>query len=120
MKNLRIHEYSIQTVFALLDSALIIGGSMFTAAAMKVGGYPDPDRIWPPFPVFVRNWGFLLILIPAIWVVWTIWAENNRRESFGKKWTFLTGIVVFAGLAYAMAAAVLMGSGAGRLVAVAE
>lgn len=38
MKAHLLREHTIQSVFALLDSALIIGGSLMTAALMKARG----------------------------------------------------------------------------------
>lgn len=120
MKISPLREHSIQSVFAALDSMLIIGGSLMTAALMKARGFPDPNQFWHPFALFVRGWGFLLILIPGIWVVWSVWSESNPRFDFTRRWTIVTGLIVFAGLAWMMFAAVVLGSGAGRVIQVVE
>ncbi len=111
-----IREFVIQSVFAVLHSALIIGGSITTAALMKARGYPDPNQFWHPWALFVRNWGFLLILISGVWVVGTIWLERNRSSDFSSRWTIVTGLLVFAGLVWLMTLSVLLGSGAGKLI----
>ena len=116
MKTHLIREHTIQTVFAVLGSTLIVGGSLMTAKLMKARGFPDPDQFWHPFALFVRNWGFFLILIPGAWVAWSIWLEDNPRIHFTRRWTLVTGMLLLAGLAWLMFVAVILGSGAGRLV----
>jgi len=105
-----------QSVLAVLQSALIVGGSLTTATLMKARGYPDSSQYWHPWALFVRNWGFLLILIPAIWVVGTIWLERNRSLDFSTRGTVVTGMLVFAGLGLLMVISILLGSGAGTLI----
>ena len=116
MKMNHLREHSIQSVFVALDAALIIGGSLMTAALMKARGFPDPDQFWHPFALFVRGWGFFLILIPALWVGGSLWLERNPRFDFTSRWTIVTGILVFAGLAWLMFVAVMLGSGAGTII----
>ena len=48
---------------------------------------------------FVRNWGFLLILISLLWAVWTISLERSRSDEFSKRNTVITGLILFGGLA---------------------
>jgi hypothetical protein len=116
MKTNPIREFVTQSVFAVLQSALIVGGSLTTAALMKARGYPDSNQFWHPWALFIRNWGFLLILIPGAWVVVTIWLERNRGSDFSTRWTVITGLIVFAGLGWLMTISVFYGSGAGRLI----
>ena len=116
MKTNPISEFAAQSVFAVLQSALIVGGSLTTAALMKARGFPDSSQFWHPFALFVRSWGFLLILIPGIWVVGTIWLERSRSLDFTTRWTVISGLLVSAGLVLLMAISVLLGSGAGTLI----
>ena len=94
-----IREYTIQAVFVTLHSAVVIGGGMCTATAMKVMGLANigPEVDFPLW--FVRNWGFLLIVISLIWAVWTISLERSRRDEFTKRHSLITGLIVLAGLA---------------------
>ena len=94
----RYGEYTVQGILACLQSLVIIGGCLFTAVALKVRGYPDKFTELPLWLAFVRNWGFLLILIPLAWVCSTIWLERNRSDEFSKRWTIVTGIVVAVAL----------------------
>jgi peptidoglycan biosynthesis protein MviN/MurJ (putative lipid II flippase) len=111
-----IREYMTQSVFAVLQSALIVSGSVLTAALMRARGYPDPGQFWHPLALFVRNWGFLLISIPGAWVIGTIWLERHRGSDFTTRWTVVTGLLVLGGLAWLMVISVLLGSGAGTII----
>jgi len=84
-----------------------------TAAMMKARGFPDPDLFWPPLALFVRSWGFLLIFIPGLWVILSIWLEGHPRFEFSKSSTVVTGFILLAGLTWLMIKAVLLGFGAG-------
>lgn len=95
-----IREYTPQTVLASMQAVVVIAGSMFTGAAMKIMGYPEASHDWHLASVFVRNWGVLLILIPATWVVGSIWMERNQSDWFSKRWTVLSGLLVLLSLAY--------------------
>ncbi len=111
-------DYITQSVVAVVASTLILGGSMATAMLMKARGFPDSSQIWHPFALFVREWGFLLILIPAAWVVASIWIENNSNMDFTKRWTFVTGLLLLVFLAFLMLAAVMLGFGVGNIIQV--
>jgi hypothetical protein len=102
-----VREYALQSIFFIVHSVVIMGGSMFTATFLKVRGYPEADRVWHWLPVFVRNWGFTLILFPAGWVFATIWLERHRPDQFSKSETILTGILLLGGLGYFMMRVVL-------------
>jgi len=116
MPNNPIREYMTQSVFAVLQSVLIVSGSLMTAGLMKARGYPDPGQFWHPLALFVRNWGFLLISVPGAWVVGTVWLERRPGSDFTTRWTIVTGLLVLAGLAWLMVISVLLGSGAGTIV----
>ena len=87
-------EYRVQGIFGVLHSLLIVGGCLFTGVILKARGYPDDFTELPLQLAFVRNWGFLLILIPLSWAVLTIWLERSQASWFSKRWTVLTGIGV--------------------------
>lgn len=106
-----VREYAMQSIFAAAQSVVIVAGSMMTAVALKIRGYPDGDRAWPALPVFIREWGLVLILLPAAWVLSTIWLERHRDE-FTKRWTILSGLFLLAALACLMALAFARAEGA--------
>lgn len=116
MKTNSLREASIQTVFASLDGLLIMIGSLTTAVVMKANGFPGPGKVWHPLSLFVRDWGFLLILIPGLWAVGSVWMEKHPRFPFTRRWTMVTGILLSAGLAWLLVVAILLGSQAGAVV----
>jgi hypothetical protein len=56
-------EYRIQGVIAAMQSGIIITGSLIVGVTLKVRGYPDEFKDIPLQLLFIRNWGFTLILI---------------------------------------------------------
>jgi len=106
-----VREYAMQSIFAVGQSVVIVAGSFFTAVVLKTRGYPDPGAEWRLLPVFIRNWGVAVMLIPAAWVLGTIWLERHRSDWFTKRWTILTGVLLLGGLAWLMIySALLAGS----------
>ena len=101
-----VRDHAMQSIFAAAQSLVIVAGSMFTATVMNVRGFPDARSDWPVLPVFVREWGFTLILFPAVWVLGTIRLER-RSEWFSKRWTIFSGVVLVAVLGGLMAYAVV-------------
>ena len=93
-------EYRIQGIFGALHSALIVGGCMMVATVLKVRGYPEKFTELSFQVAFVRNWGFLLILIPLAWVIITIWMERHRAAWFSKRWTIASGVGVGVALGW--------------------
>ena len=67
---------------------------MFTATTPRMRAGDGP---W--LAVFVRDYGFLLLLIPAGWVFATLWLERHRSDWLTKRWTILSGVAVLLFLA---------------------
>ena len=105
-----------QAILAVLQSALIVGGSLSTTALMKARGYPDPHQFWHPWALFVRDWGFLFLSIPLMWAGATIWLERSQVAEFSTRSTVISGLLVFAGLGFLMFLSALLASGAGTLI----
>jgi hypothetical protein len=97
-------EYRAQTVLAFLQTAIVIGGAFGTTLMLKVAGYPSAIRPWAPIAIFVRDWGFVLLAIPALWVLCTVIMERNYPGWFSKRWTIASGLMVLAVLAYLLLA----------------
>lgn len=72
-----LREHGIQSVLTVLQATVVVAGSMCTATVLKAFGYPEEHRIWPAFSVFVRNWGFVFLIVPAFWAVTTLWLERH-------------------------------------------
>jgi hypothetical protein len=85
-------EYRLQRIIGALHAGIIMTGSLMLGVTLKVRGYPDEFADIPLLMLFVRNWGFTLILIPLAWVVYTIWSERDDTGSFSKRWTLISGI----------------------------
>jgi len=90
-----VRDYAMQSIFAAAHSVVIVAGAMLTAATPRMRG---GDGGGPWLALFVRDWGFLLISIPAAWVIATLWLERHRADWFTKRWTILSGVLVLAGL----------------------
>ncbi len=93
-----VRKYAMQSIFVAAQSVTIVAGSMMTAVALRMRGYPDEEKDWPLVPVFLREWGLVLILLPATWMLLTIWLERHT-DNFTKRWTILTGTLLPAALA---------------------
>ncbi|MEM1082797.1 MAG: hypothetical protein AAGI48_01635 [Verrucomicrobiota bacterium] len=88
-------EFRTQAIIAALQCTLIIAGSMMVATMMKSMGYPEASYDSRPLLLFIRSWGFLLILIPLAWVLITIYLERRSSEGFTKRWTIASGVFLF-------------------------
>lgn len=92
-----VRDNAMQSIFAAAQSVVIVAGSLLTAATPRMRGGEGP---W--LPVFVRDWGFLLLLIPMVWVFATLWLERHRSDWFTKRWTILSGTLLLLVLVYLM------------------
>ncbi len=93
-------EFKIQSIFVTLHAAIIIGGSMFTAMALKMMDRSDigPGNsfcLW-----FVRNWGFFILIVPLLWALSTISLERRHYDWFSKRFTIVSGLILLSVLAY--------------------
>jgi len=59
--------------------------------------------------VSTTAYGFLLILLPGIWAVGSIWLETHRADMVSKRWTIVTGAVLFGVLAWMLFVAAMRG-----------
>jgi hypothetical protein len=97
-----LQQYRIQTIFALLQSGVILGGSLLTGAIMKSMELAAQMEETPITLRFIRDWGFLLILVPLAWIALTIRLERVC-DWHTKRWTFISGLCLLAALAWFMA-----------------
>jgi hypothetical protein len=88
-----VRDNAMQSIFAAAQSVVIVAGSLLTAATPGMRSAEGP---W--LAVLVRDWGFLLLLIPAAWVFATLWLERHRSDWFTKRWTILSGFLVLVSL----------------------
>lgn len=88
-----VRDNAMQSIFAAAQAVVIVAGSLLTAATPRMRSGEGP---W--LPVIVRDWGFVLLLIPAFWVFATLWLERHRSDWFTKRWTILSGLLVLLSL----------------------
>lgn len=100
-------NHRLQTIFVILQVLVIMIGSLVTGGMMKIMGYDDAfSERWSPFLRFIRNWGFLLILIPLAWTIFTV-ALEQRAYWYSKRWTMGSGLLVLALLGWLLLQAML-------------
>lgn len=94
-----VRDYAMQSIFAAAQAVVIVAGALLTAATPRMRGGGSGGH-W--LPVFVRDWGVLLLLIPAAWVIVTLWLERHRSDWFTKRWTILSGVLLLVALVLLM------------------
>ena len=62
-------------VIGILQILVWFACILFVAVSMKGFGYPDTVSLdaFPLQAVFVRKFGLLLPLFPAVWLIWATW-----------------------------------------------
>ena len=95
-----LHEYSIQTVLASMQFVVILFGFMATGLILKGAGYPDIGFPINGRTLFVRHYRAVFLIVPVIWVFATIALEGRPENRFTKRWSFVTGAMLLAGLTY--------------------
>jgi hypothetical protein len=83
--------YRVQTILGLCQAGIVIFGSLFVGVMLKAQGYPGLVHEIPMKLAFIRNWGFLLILIPLGWTLITIWLERSL-DWHSRRWTIASGL----------------------------
>ena len=91
-----VEQHRTQTILGLIHVGTILFGSIGVGVILKAMGYSDGQEM-APLIVFVRNWGFILILIPVFWVLATIWMELHHSWH-SKRVTLVSGVLLLAGL----------------------
>lgn len=84
--------YRVQSIFALLQLGVVIGGSLLVGTVLKLMGYVEGQPISAQLH-FVRNWGFLLASIPLAWVTATVYLEKTNY-AFSRRHTIASGSVL--------------------------
>jgi len=95
----RIGEYKTQSVLAAMQALVIVYGILSTAAILKASGYPDGVNEWRPFSVFVRQYGLVFMIVPALWV-WTTIQLEIRAANFSRAGSLVSGVLVLIILLY--------------------
>jgi hypothetical protein len=91
-----VEQHRTQTILALFHVGTILVGSIAIGLILKAFGYTDGQEMsW--IVVFVRNWGFVLTLIPVFWVLSTIWMELHHSWH-SRRVTLVSGVLLWAAL----------------------
>lgn len=93
-----VGQHRMQTVLALFQVGTIWIGSMGVGAVLKIMGFSDSQEMCP-LVMFVRNWGFVLMLIPIAWV-WVTLRLELHQPWYSKRLTLVTGLLLLASLAW--------------------
>jgi len=93
-------EYKPQVILASLQSLVIIFGSLVVGTILKTRGYTPGAWELSLKISLIRNYGFLLILIPLTWVCLTIAWERSHTIHFTKRSTIITGSLLILALSY--------------------
>ena len=86
-------------IVALIQAGVVVGGTLFVAAMLKVYGYNDhvvPGNSFRPEALFIRHSGFLLLWLPVIWAVVAVFTA----QATGHPWLPLA--VLLLGIAAAL------------------
>ena len=94
------HEVHVSVRIALFQFALVVLGVVMTRAFFMGAGYPDAVRDWNAVPLFVRNHGYVLMLVPVGWVVAALYYENYGKGGWSRRWTVVSGMLLLVGLAF--------------------
>ena len=81
------------TLLALFQVLLVIIGFLALGIVLKLSGYPDALRLhWNPLAVFLREHGFLLLLLPLLWTIYAVAAERVQQGWLLPRLAFSFGV----------------------------
>lgn len=84
---------------AVFQIATVIIGVFMTRMAFALNGYPTEELEWNYKALLVRNWGFLVLMVPAFWTWFVIRAENKSSGIWSRRWTIISGLLTLLALA---------------------
>ena len=80
---------------ALLQYLVVVIGVLTTCGILKLNGYDPAAAIrWNPVAVAIRNLGYLLLLVPAIWAAACIVLERRACNRWNRNWSIASGVLV--------------------------
>jgi hypothetical protein len=93
-----ISEIHISARIALLQVFVVMVGVFMTRAAFMISRYPESNLDWNGLALLVRNYGFILLLIPVAWTITVTCLEHYCPSWWSRRWTLTTGILILAAL----------------------
>jgi hypothetical protein len=84
--------YRAISVVVLIQAGVVAGGTLFVTAMLKAHGFRDgvPDTLFRTDALFVRRFGFIMLLVPAAWACLAIFIARTATRA----WTQL-GMLAF-------------------------
>ncbi|RYD41260.1 MAG: hypothetical protein EOP85_12970 [Verrucomicrobiaceae bacterium] len=67
----------ITVPIALLQMMFVVVGVLMTRFTLSASGHPAENVAWNPVSVFIRNHGYLLLLLPLTWSITALWMERE-------------------------------------------
>jgi Na+-driven multidrug efflux pump len=95
-----IHEVHVSVRIALFQFVVVILGVLMTRAFFMGAGYPETPRDWSAVALLVRNHGYVLMLVPVVWTVATLYFENYGSGTWSRRWTVVSGVLLLVALAF--------------------
>ncbi len=89
--------YRFATIIALIQAGVVVAGTLFVAAMLRLYGYGGDQvsaNVFDPTAVFVRNYGFTLLLIPAGWACFATFAINREYPSWVQRLILGVGLLL--------------------------
>jgi hypothetical protein len=80
------------TKLALVQSSLVILSFFGLGALLKIQGYPQADVRWNPLTVFLRERGMWLLLLPTLWVLFSVYSERKWSGAISESDSLIIGI----------------------------
>lgn len=90
-----LDAYRVQTILGLLQAGVVVAGSLIVGSIVKAMGFQEGMEMTIEVHL-VRHWGFVLLLLPILWVGITVRWE--RVGCMGRRHTLISGMLLLAGL----------------------
>lgn len=94
-----LQDLHVAARIALLQVFTVILGVFLTRGVFARLGYPNEDLDWNTTALLVRDYGYFLLLVPAIWTTVSIYLENSLISFWSRRWTLASGLVFLLFLA---------------------
>src|SRR5678816_394739 len=75
--------HRVVAVIALLQACVVVGGTLSVSVMLKAAGYGSgyvPDERFRSDSIFIRKYGFVMLLVPVAWALVTVHAESTSDD----------------------------------------
>jgi hypothetical protein len=86
--------YRAISIIALIQAAVVAGGTLFVTAMLKAHGFRDgvPDTFFRENALFVRRFGFTILLFPVAWALAAICAARAATSAWIQLAIYIFGL----------------------------